>query len=200
MIDQPLKQKILDASRKMLINEGFKGLSMRKIAKEIGVSATSIYLHFENKDHLLHVLMEESIENLSVALEQAAQNCVDARDKIEAVIKAYAQFALQNPSKYQIIYLVKTDEMARYPKEKFRKVRRGYDLLSSAIEEGVLQGDLEVENPLVAAYSIWAQLHGVISVIMNNRLDTRIDKEIFIESSIEHILHGFLIRSTVNNY
>ena len=200
MKEQPLKSRILSASRNMLFEEGFKSLSMRKIANEIGVSATSIYLYFKNKDHLLHTLMEESIETLSVSLEQAANSETSPAGKIEAVIKAYVHFALENPSEYQIIYLVKTDDMARYPKEKFRKARRGYDLLANAIEEGVLSGELQVRDSLIAAYSIWAQLHGIISVVMNNRLDKRIDQDSFIESSIEQIVHGFLVRSMVNNF
>jgi AcrR family transcriptional regulator len=193
-----LKERILEQSKLMLLEQGFKSLSMRKIAKEAGVTATSIYLHFESKDHLLHSLMEQSIEHLSQSLEDAAAEVELPVDKIDRIVRAYVQFAFDHPMEYQVIYLVRTEEMARYPKEKFRKARRGYELLATVIEEGVQLGELHVENPLIAAYSIWAQLHGITTVVMNNRLDKRIETQEFINSSIDHILQGFLLRTAVH--
>ena len=194
----PLREKILDTSRHLLFSEGYSAISMRKIAKQIGVTATSIYLYFENKDHLVHTLIEESVEELSVSIEKSAAKESGTLEKFEAIIKGYADFALTNPEKYQVIYMVQSERMARYPKEKFRKARRGYALLESVIQQGIIEGLMELEEPMIAAYSIWAQLHGVISVVLNQRLDSRIDKNKFIEESMDHIVQGFLVRITTS--
>lgn len=192
-----LRDKILETSRHLLYEEGHKALSMRKIAKKVGVSATSIYLHFENKDHLLHTLIEESVEELSRAIERSALTESDTVERLKSIIDHYVDFAFSNPEKYQIIYTVRADAMARYPKEKFRKARRCYEHLVKTIEEGVRKGIIDVDEPVVAAYSIWAQLHGVVSVVLNQRLDRRIDQELFIRESIDHIVQGFLVRTSV---
>lgn len=194
----PLRDQILDISRHLLYEEGYKSLSMRKIANQADVSATSIYLYFENKDHLLHTLIEESVEDLSRFIESRALPKTDSIERFKAIIKSYVEFGLEYPEKYEIIYKVRSDSMARYPKEKFRKARRAYELLVKTIEESVSQGLMEVDKPVVTAYSIWAQLHGVVSVVLNKRLDSRIDQEQFIEESIEHVVQGFLIRTTVS--
>lgn len=193
-----LREKILDTSRHLLYNDGHTSLSMRGIAKKVGVSATSIYLHFDNKDHLLHTLIEESVEVLSVSIEERVNHNSDVISQFEAIIQGYVDFALSHPEKYQIIYMVRSEAMARYPKEKFRKARRCYELLVRVIEAGVREGVMEEDEPLTAAYSIWAQLHGVISVVLNQRLDSRINKEHFIEKSIQHIVEGFLVRTKVS--
>lgn len=193
---KPLREKILDTSRQFLFNEGYSSLSMRKIAKQVGASATSIYLYFENKDHLVHTLIEESVEELSVAIEQGAAKHHSTIDKFEAIIRAHVDFAFNNPEKYQVIYMVQSSKMSRYPKEKFRKARRGYALLESVIHDGIKEGLMELDEPMIAAYSIWAQLHGVISVVLNQRLDSRIERDKFIDESLEHIVQGFLIRTT----
>lgn len=195
--EKPLRDEILEISRSMLFKDGYKSLSMRKIAKKAGVSATSIYLYFENKDHLLHTLIEESVEDLSRYIEEKALPVGNSIDRFKAIIRGYVEFGLNFPEKYEIIYKVKSDSMARYPKEKFRKARRAYELLVKTIEESVETGQMDVEKPLIAAYSIWAQLHGVVSVISNGRLDSRINKEQFIEYSIEHVIQGFLVRAAV---
>jgi AcrR family transcriptional regulator len=171
---------------------------MRAIAKEVGVTATSIYLHFENKDHLLHTLIEESVEALSTSIEERVNIHSDVITQFESIIRGYTEFALSNPEKYQIIYMVRSEAMSRYPKEKFRRARRCYELLVKVIEQGVQQELMEEDDPLTAAYSIWGQLHGVISVVLNKRLDSRIDKTNFIEKSIQHIIEGFLIRTQVS--
>jgi len=196
--DLPLREKILDISRHLLYTDGHTSLSMRGIAKEVGVSATSIYLHFDNKDHLLHTLIEESVEALSVSIEERVEEHSDVITQFESIIRGYADFALNHPEKYQIIYMVRSEAMSRYPKEKFRKARRCYELLVKVIESGVREGLMEEDEPLTAAYSIWAQLHGVISVVLNQRLDSRINKKHFIEESIQHIVEGFLVRTQVS--
>ena len=75
-----LREKILNISRHLLYNDGHTSLSMRGIAKEVGVSATSIYLHFDNKDHLLHTLIEESVEALSASIEERVDEQHDEDD------------------------------------------------------------------------------------------------------------------------
>ena len=198
VVEIPLREKILDISRHLLYNEGHSSLSMRGIAKEVGVSATSIYLHFDNKDHLLHTLIEESVEELSVSIEKRVDENSDVIAQFEAIIRGYTDFALNHPEKYQIIYMVRSEAMARYPKEKFRRARRCYELLVKVIESGVKSELMEEDDPLTAAYSIWGQLHGIISVVLNQRLDSRINKEHFIEKSIQHIVEGFLVRTQVS--
>lgn len=195
--ENPLRDQILEISRSMLFNEGYKSLSMRKIAKKAGVSATSIYLYFENKDHLLHTLIEESVEDLSRFIEKKALPVGSCIDRFKAIIRAYAEFGITYPEKYEMIYKVRSDSMARYPKEKFRKARRAYELLVKTIEESVEKNQMDVDDPLVAAYSIWAQMHGIVSVVLNGRLDSRINREQFIDDSIEHVIQGFLIRAAV---
>lgn len=194
----PLRDQILDISRQLLYTDGYRSLSMRKIATKADVSATSIYLYFENKDHLLHTLIEESVEDLSRFIESKALSTTNSIEQFKTIIESYVEFGLNNPEKYEIIYQVRPDAMARYPKEKFRKARRCYELLVKTIEESVSKGLMEVEKPVVAAYSIWAQLHGIISVVLNKRLDSRIDKQEFINESIEHVIQGFLVRTTVS--
>lgn len=192
-----LRQRLLDSARKILLEEGQRNFSLRKIARETGVSATSIYLHFESKDHLIHALMEESIERLNNKLEESIEGKTDPLEKLNILARVYVEFALENTKEYQIIYAVSSDQMSRYPKEKFRKARRGYEIVTEVLEEGVRKNLLDEDYPRIAAYTFWAQLHGVMSVVITKRLDTRLDQQEFIEQAIEHIIHGFHVRTAL---
>ncbi len=195
-----LKERIIDASRKVLLSDGYRNFSLRKIAREIGVSATSIYLHFENKDDLVHSLMEKAIERLNTQLEAQIDSEEDPITKLEALAHEYVDFALNHPREYQVIYLISSDEMTRYPKEKFRKARRGYEIVISVFEQGVESGLIAEEKPRIAAYTFWAQLHGVMSVVLSKRLDTRIDQEEFIREAIDHIIKGYQLRTSLKTH
>lgn len=191
-----LKHRIVDAAREVLLAEGYRNLSLRKIAGSIDVSATSIYLHFENKDDLVHTLIGESIERLNNQLEVAAAKQGDPIAKLERLAQAYVRFGMKHPREYQIIYLVSSDEMARYPKKKFREARKGYEIVINVLEEGKEAGLTEEPKPRIAAYTFWAQLHGVMSVVLSKRLDTRIKQNEFIEEAIEHIISGYRLKKS----
>lgn len=192
-----LKEQIIEAARLVLLSEGYRNFSLRKIAREIDVSATSIYLHFENKDDLVHTLMEQAIERLNNQLQEVAAKADGPIAKLEALAYQYARFALRNQREYQIIHLTSSDEMTRYPKEKFRKARKGYEIVSSVLQEGVETGLIAEDQPRIAAYTFWAQLHGVMSVVLSKRLDTRIDQQKFIDEAIEHIIDGYKVRTAL---
>ena len=191
MKEQSLRDQILETSRHLLIKSGYKQLSMRKIARSIGVTATSIYLHFDSKDHLLHALIEEAIEDLNDRLEAVVSSSNNVIERLRMLAEAYIEYALENPEQYSIIYLVPSEDMERYPKEKFRKARKGYEIVAQTIEEGVEAGFIEEPEPRMAAYVFWAQLHGALSVVESERLDVRIDKQDFLNKTIEHVLNGF---------
>lgn len=192
-----LKERILDVARLLLSKEGYRNFSLRKVARDVGVSATSVYLYFESKDHLVHTLMEESIDHLNRELKEVAGRQLEPIQKLEALAHQYVHFALQHSKEYHIIYMVGSDEMARYPKEKFRKARQGYEIVTQTIKEGVDRGLLDETQPRIAAYTFWAQLHGIMSVVLSKRLDNRIDQDEFIKQAIDHIVYGFHVRTAL---
>lgn len=191
-----LREEILDVSKDLLIEDGFGKMSMRKIAKRANVSATSIYLYFKNKDELLLTLVQQSIESLRTSLTDVMKDIYDPDEQLYILASAYIDYAMEHPREYEIIYMVRPEEMPKYPKEKFDEVRSVYKLISEIFEHGKQTCQLNVEDPLTSAYVVWAQLHGVVSVILNKRLDTRIPEDIFINQSLHQILQSFVIEKT----
>ncbi|WP_069130144.1 TetR/AcrR family transcriptional regulator [Rhodohalobacter halophilus] len=191
-----LREEILDVSKELLLKHGFSKMSMRKIAKKANVTATSIYLHFKNKDDLLLALVEESIAKLNLVLRNSLDESVSPVAQLESLADAYVDYALENPQEYEIIYMVRPEEMPKYPREKFQQVRQIYELLAGIIRKGQEQQLFDVEDPLVSAYTLWAQIHGVVSVILGKRLDTRIPNERFLSLAKDHIIQGFIIQKT----
>lgn len=191
--DIDLRRLILDTTRHLLVSEGYKSLSMRKIARAIDKSATSIYLHFENKDALFHALIEEGMERLTEAFEAAcAQHPADPTARLETLCRRYVEFGLKNPEYYEVMFMLHPEHMARYPAEKFRRARHNLDLIAEALAEGAAHGLFDVSDPRVAASAVWASLHGTVALLLAERIDVRIDEAAFVAAAVAQTLRGVL--------
>ncbi len=189
-----LRRVILDTTRHLLVRDGYKSLSMRKIARAIGYSATSIYLHFDNKDALFHALIEEGMERMLEGFKAAeAAHLGDPAARLRALCRRYVAFGLDHPEYYEIMFMLHPEHMERYPPEKYRRARRNLDVIAAALADGAAQGVLSVKDPRVSASAIWAALHGTVSLLLARRVDVRIRQEDFIEAAIAHVIQGVLV-------
>ena len=67
------REKILEAARSLFIEEGFDGVSMRKIADRIEYSPTAIYMHFADKEELFREICHEDFRKLAQSMAGLAQ-------------------------------------------------------------------------------------------------------------------------------
>jgi AcrR family transcriptional regulator len=186
-----LRRAILDTTRHLLVKEGYPALSMRRIADAIGYSATSIYLHFDSKDALLHSLIHEGMMQLQDQLRATAdRHPDDPTRRLRALCRCFVDFGLENPEYYEIMFQLRPERMERYPPEKYRAARQNLVFFGDALREGADQGRFEVEAPDVLASTIWASLHGTVSLLLADRVDASIDPDTFIDAAIERTLRG----------
>lgn len=189
-----LRREILNTARRLLVEHSYKSLSMRKIATAIGYSATSIYLYFKNKDALFQALVEEGMDRLYDDLARAAaRHPDDAPARVEALCRAYIAFGLGNPEYYELMFMVSTDHMQRFPPEKYRRARRNLERVETALREGVEAGQFAAEDAAAATSAIWAALHGAVSLLLARRVDVRIGQEAFIEAIIAQVLQSLML-------
>ncbi len=101
-----ITRQILDAARRHLATDGASGLSLRAIARELGVSPSAVYRYVASRDDLLTRLIVDAYDTLGIATE--AQEAAVARDDLigrwSAVCDAVRTWALTNPNEYALIY------------------------------------------------------------------------------------------------
>ena len=186
-----LRRSILDHARHLLVAEGYDALSMRRIARAVGCSATSIYLYFENKDALTHALITEGMDKLADALEGASAGLEAAPDRLRALSRAYVRFGLDNPEYYEVMFQLHPERMARYPAEDYRRARRNVEVFAHALEDGIRAGTVAVPNPPdIAAAVLWTSLHGLVSLHLAQRMDVRLAGDELVEAGVRQALAG----------
>jgi AcrR family transcriptional regulator len=101
-----ITRQILDAARRHLATDGASELSLRAIARELGVSSSAVYRYVASRDDLLTRLIVAAYDSLGAAAEteQAAVTRDDYAGRWSAVCNAVRAWALANPNEYALIY------------------------------------------------------------------------------------------------
>ncbi|UIX29293.1 TetR/AcrR family transcriptional regulator [Streptomyces sp. GQFP] len=104
-----LRQEILDSATRILEESGREdALSLRGIAREVGIAAPSIYLHFKNKTDLIWAVLDTAYSALASAMVEAERSAAasdrDAWGQLCAAADAYRRFAVDNPRRYQLMF------------------------------------------------------------------------------------------------
>ena len=102
---QQLRRKIINAARDLCLNEGYDQVSMRKIARKIDYSPTTIYLYFKNKAELLDCVCDETQANLLKTLETLFQDLSDPVETLRKCSRAYADFGINHPEDYKLTFM-----------------------------------------------------------------------------------------------
>lgn len=157
---------VLKAARKIVLREGFDGLSMRKIADAIEYAPGTIYLYFESREAIAHELCRQGFAQLLAALSPAAA-IADPEERLRDVGIRYVEFGLKNAETYRLIFM----EDAKYADAIFKSDGENdpgdlaLGLLVQAFAELQAQGRIRsTASPQTLAEAFWAMGHGIVSL------------------------------------
>lgn len=104
---EKLRTEILDAAARLLSELGSEeGLTIRGVARAVGIAPASIYQHFADKAELVRGLVAYDYELLGARMQEADESVPadDVLARLRAQMNAYCQFAIDNPGHYRLIY------------------------------------------------------------------------------------------------
>ena len=97
---------ILDAARRELAEGGAAGLSLRAVARDVGMASSAVYRYFENRDALLTALIVDAYDSLGATVE-AAEGAVAREDLLRRwlqIARSVRGWALEHPTLYALVY------------------------------------------------------------------------------------------------
>jgi AcrR family transcriptional regulator len=101
-----LTREIVGAARRHLATDGAAGLSLRAVARELGMASSAVYRYFPSRDDLLTTLIVEAYDALGAAAEEAEAAVPRAalRARLQGVCGAVRRWALAHPHEYALVY------------------------------------------------------------------------------------------------
>jgi AcrR family transcriptional regulator len=164
---QQTRTLIMDAARELFVTKGVESVSMREIAKRIGYSATTIYLHFSDKESLLRAICENDFLSLASALHDILQ-IPDSLERMVALGQGYAKFALNYPNHYQLMFMTRhaPHDPENIDIEQNNAEQNAYLQLKTVVAAAHQDRRFRTELTDVdlIAQTIWAGIHGVCAL------------------------------------
>ena len=178
------RRAILDATEAVLVEEGFGRLSMRRVAARCGYTVPTLYHHFGDKMGLIDELLEERFARLLQRARRVRQSNDPAQNMVEYA-SAFVRFGLQHPTHYQLMTTPR--EQPSQPPPSAEEARA---LMQQPLLELAAAGRLYSEDVEACFQSLWALLHGLIS-LRTSRLDHPWSKA-QVKVAIESIIRGMV--------
>jgi AcrR family transcriptional regulator len=184
-----LRRALLDEALATIRAEGIDGLTLREIGARLGVSRTALYRHFADKRALLAAVATEGFRMLRQQLVAAWEEGGRGRAASRAMGVAYVRFAVENPSHYRVMFSRFVDPEPQEPEltaEAGGAFRALVDAIAALQREGLVRDD----DPMLVARFVWAVVHGVAMLAIDDQIPERGGVEALMQYSLERLGTG----------
>lgn len=183
---EALRRKILDAARELFATEGFKNVTMRKIASKIGYTPPTIYNYFKDKTDILITLENELYEKVLSRFEEIERLDVSPRKALELVLRSHIDLGLNDPHRYRISLMIPHDEFNN-PNDALPQ-----DSLTAQIWEKFIgfvaackRSDCSRHEIWLAAQTCMVCVHGLVSMLILRPIFPWVDHEVLKNNIVE---------------
>jgi len=145
-------------------------ITLRAVARRIGISTTSIYDHFSDREAILAALADAAYVELAAATANARARFTDPVDRLRAGCRGYLEFSRNRPHLYALLFTTKAmpgaPQGSRSPSDGAAFRHNGdpgatsFGALVQAITACVEAGASTSSDPFADAVAIWVALHG----------------------------------------
>lgn len=158
------RQAILGAAREIAEREGWEAVTTRRLSERIEYSQPVLYSHFAGKNAIVAGVAVQGFAELSRAMAQQAADAPHPSAALEAVSRAYLDFAEEHPALYEAMFSLATDLPFADPHTP-QPLRDAFAALRDALEAATGGRDIEIRTELA-----WSTLHGLVTLTRASRL------------------------------
>jgi AcrR family transcriptional regulator len=181
-----LRDACIEAAREMICRHGIENLSLRDVARRLGVSHQAPYRHYPSRDHLLAEVVRRCFQQFAAHLD-AREPCDDPRRDLDSLGRRYLRYAQQHPLEYRLMFGTPWPASAADP-ELTRDALHAFDVLRQVLRR--MHGDAPAarERAELDALFVWSSLHGLAGVLGGTCID-RLDLQPGVrEGALQHIV------------
>ena len=190
----PTRTRILTAAQAIHTQSGVEGLSMRRIAARLGVSAPALYHHFRDRDAILEAVSDDGFDRLVARLRRLStarpprQQCLD-------ILVVYREFALEEPHAFAIMFVARRPRARQFPDDFAARRSAAFSLLADRVTAAMSAGDLREDDANEVALTLWAHAHGLVQLQRAGRFGPQLApyRRAF-DRSVDRLVAGLAVR------
>jgi AcrR family transcriptional regulator len=168
------REEILQVATRLFNEHGVHSVTTRQIAAVIGISQPSLYAHFSSIQDIQEEVSGRAFSLLENSIRAASSGNTDPQDLLKQGIQSYIGFGLNNPDAYRIAFMIEhpdQNDSEKMGSEDFNQLDhpgpRAFSYLKFLVA-GV-RPDLDAETVECLGQSLWATLHGLVSLLIARR-------------------------------
>jgi len=169
-------REVLISSALEILKEGtLQDLSLRALARKAGVSQTAPYRHFEDKEALIVVLIQEGSMILQNNMIEISETSDDPIKQLIDMGVGYYDFSQEHPAHFRLMFGGSLEDKEKHA-HLFEQEKKGYDVLEAVVGKCLLQSEVKDLSPQMVRLSCWAHVHGLASLILNDVMNEDVPK------------------------
>jgi AcrR family transcriptional regulator len=161
--DLPLREACIVAAQEVIAELGIENLSLRDVARKLGVSHQAPYKHYANRDQLLAEVMRRYFQQFAAFLD-ARPSVEDPQQDLDALGLQYLKYAQQHPLEYRLMFSSPWPEAAMKA-DLNQDATHAYDVLRKVLRRMYGETSAASERVELDALYIWSTVHGLAGVL-----------------------------------
>lgn len=164
------RQEILDAALRLFSSRGIHAVSTREIAAAAGISQPALYAYFPTRDEIAAVLCGQAFALLRARITAVAGDQRPDRACFERICRVYVDFGLEQPDAYRVAFMIEKAGFSEAPDEAGQRILdagvEAFACVRDQMRRFLAAGlaiDPDVER---LTQSVWAALHGLVSLMI----------------------------------
>lgn len=188
---QEMRRRILDVAMNMFLVEGYDKTSLRNIAEKIEYSPATIYLYFKDKDELFYEVQKDAFEKLNEVFAQQV-TATEPLTRLRQICHTYVQFGIANPELYDLMFIIRAPMNVVEEKQMWDNGTDAFGFLTQTLTACIEYKLIKYNDPMIAALSVWAMGHGLISLNVRCRFKVMQMSDLEVTEAISYSIEEFL--------
>lgn len=169
MITSSTARRIAIAGRRLLDKEGAEAVTMRRVAKAVGITPMAIYRHYRDRTALLNALADDGFEELAARLTRKRFSS-SIEERLTKMGEIYLEHALENPRLFELMFLKPREGARHYPQDFKAGSSPTANLMAEAVRKGMESGYFREDDVWEIVFEMGALSHGLIMLYLSGRM------------------------------
>ena len=196
-----VREAILGAARELFISEGYRNVSMRKIAERIEYSPAAIYSYFPSKDDIFFALAEEGFRLLAEFGMKAFEHSTDPFTRLRYGLWAFYEFSKASPQYFELMFTDRSVPSLSQDFQRFEFVHQTTAAAEADIRACIERGQFSAKlDPAAALHVLWVGMLGVATIRLAQRLAPGEDADALAHDVLDSLLAGFTTNQIASTF